>query len=1227
MQYNEKEVVQYGKNTGSSPAQKEGILFKKSKFGLDKQFFVLKGNLLFYFANSPNDPSPVGFLLVEAATVTSLGAPLEAGGDTYFTFLLSFDSSTVVATGEAAQRQLVLAALSEPERTQWMETIKGASHAALLRLYQAQRAQIQSQLAQAQSQEALVQTLQNQVQALQAHLAAGTAASPAAPATTSSSTLPVLASKASLPVMASKSSLPIVATTAPLPIIATTAPPVSVATAAAVDTAAAAPTRRPFYSNPQLSSSQSTLAELDISPSQTTLTDLEPFPGTSGSQTTLADLGSDGTEGGRPRANSNSTLYEGFPTGRPRSNTGNSTLVNPAVTSRERNMTGTVTTLYTMDPQTAPSGIPENLSHEMFTRSTKISLSMTCTHLHVENEGAKGVEFQLIISRQRGGGPWEHCHQTEVAKSNEVNHGLGVNFLVTMELETDDSTDASTKYKFALYSVDDFENGKTTPWGSAIFHGSQLRTPRAAAQSLKSEDGKLLANFQITLVASAPNESFSTLLPRTCPVTHLDFERMTQTYLIKLAQNKLLNIREAITESPFTFVVPYKFFRLLEREEKEMLKFFAPLDISAFPNLEKIKKEHVSFHHQMLSFHQATSVSIQNYQGKSFRASVYKKEDYMQPFAVNLHTHLMIVNSVDPSDSSVESQNSVYGIVTFGAAAYHQGGFKKGGAKSLIESHLKATSDKPTRKASLNKRPVSSAPVPGAVTIQENLVRSMAEATDPSFVTETSITYRPPVGEYTDLLALRRQYEDSSNELRRLFDQVGLPSGGKGPAALAQDKFDQLTVAMSHLSSKFLTLYDKVIASVQKNSPEEKHKTLDGLMTMINKSRLPALFNAVEQLTKAMNSVVPGRILIDAGVVQSLLLSEVSLTKDVLYLASTTLESLLDRILGGQFSLCDAALRTRLDIIMSQALSALVTVFALSLNTIVHPEVSIDTRNFFCEQLETLGYLAQFESLLSTKGDEIGMLEDFVVAVDGLRRVKFRLEDSAAPETSPESRASGVSIEGGRDALLVTLYLTPQRFQLLTPSLRNGTLITVVPIMFSQGINEQQTISNTLGQSAFQDQVNEHFIDILNVYLGYYMNLQIKINGSAAVAETDLVELNKTFLELRPALTAKKSKKVDIFTITSKLTRRLNGGRLTSCKSAKDRTSMSATLEFATLLQEKHSLPEIKDILRVMRIQGVRMENSFKNTQKRKYAFNALQVMSLPKEYRPPKGTGGVNVS
>ena len=45
----------------------------------------------------------------------------------------------------------------------------------------------------------------------------------------------------------------------------------------------------------------------------------------------------------------------------------------------------------------------------------------------------------------------------------------------------------------------------------------------------------------------------------------------------------------------------------------------------------------------------------------------------------------------------------------------------------------------------------------------------------------------------------------------------------------------------------------------------------------------------------------------------------------------------------------------------------------------------------FLSQLMEVGFLAHWESLLSTHGDEMGMLEDFIVAIHDLNNLKFKV--------------------------------------------------------------------------------------------------------------------------------------------------------------------------------------------------------------------------------------------
>ena len=48
---------------------------------------------------------------------------------------------------------------------------------------------------------------------------------------------------------------------------------------------------------------------------------------------------------------------------------------------------------------------------------------------------------------------------------------------------------------------------------------------------------------------------------------------------------------------------------------------------------------------------------------------------------------------------------------------------------------------------------------------------------------------------------------------------------------------------------------------------------------------------------------------------------------------------------------------------------------------------------------------------------------------------------------------------------------------------------------------------------------------------------------------------------------------------------------------------------------------EATDAVQTMRRRGVRRENAWLNTSRRLYAFNWLQQLALPEQYKPPEGT------
>jgi hypothetical protein len=228
----------------------------------------------------------------------------------------------------------------------------------------------------------------------------------------------------------------------------------------------------------------------------------------------------------------------------------------------------------------------------------------------------------------------------------------------------------------------------------------------------------------------------------------------------------------------------------------------------------------------------------------------------------------------------------------------------------------------------------------------------------------------------------------------------------------------------------------------------------------------------------------------------------------------------------------------------------------------------------------------------------------------------------------------------------------------LTKALRHGGPIKVCPVLFTQGINEKQTLANNTGSSVtrLQDVINANSLKTLRSYCDRYCNYvslrQVQtlqkqerlrdssLEGrppapSAVVAPPGLsrAEVNRILGELDKLIGTAgrqaRKKRPEILQLSSDLCRGISGGRVTVCKSAKDRTGMSVTLEQGRILVQQHGLREQKKagIVSVMRSEGVRIENALKNTGRRVFAFNALQRSLLPEEYRCPPQTSGRNVS
>ncbi|RLN10635.1 hypothetical protein BBJ28_00005567, partial [Nothophytophthora sp. Chile5] len=355
----------------------------------------------------------------------------------------------------------------------------------------------------------------------------------------------------------------------------------------------------------------------------------------------------------------------------------------------------------------------------------------------------------------------------------------------------------------------------------------------------------------------------------------------------------------------------------------------------------------------------------------------------------------------------------------------------------------------------------------------------------------------------------------------------------------------------------------------------------------------------------------------------------------------------------------------RLEVAFCQSMSALVTCFQQTLYVHTHDHLdfgphALKARGIdYLEMISNVGFLFSVESLLSTYGKELGMLGDTEAAVKELARVQIKLR----PVKTPRAAAFRVSITSGPSDIMIELPIItrrasefPDRSMHRTPGQdafsgavylplstaeqkqRAKSLfrkpIRVVPVLFSQGMNEMQTVANTVGKASLQKEINAENVVELETYVNRFvewcsMKEEDTSSADAPSSIYDAVDLDRiqtSLMALRISIQLSgRSKRMAILSLSSSIARSIGGGRVTMCKSAKDRTSMSITLEEANLLARSHGLivDELEPFTNLLRTYGVRRENARKNIGKAQYCFSALQNYMLPQDYQCPPGTGG----
>lgn len=99
------------------------------------------------------------------------------------------------------------------------------------------------------------------------------------------------------------------------------------------------------------------------------------------------------------------------------------------------------------------------------------------------------------------------------------------------------------------------------------------------------------------------------------------------------------------------------------------------------------------------------------------------------------------------------------------------------------------------------------------------------------------------------------------------------------------------------------------------------------------------------------------------------------------------------------------------------------------------------------------------------------------------------------------------------------------------------------------------------------------------------MNLSIPDTPSKTEITVPVQTVTDLLFEMEESLRSNASKNIKILHLAEDICRSVQGLRLTSCKSAKDRTGMAVTLEQCRILQKEFHLPasNLQNVMDTMR--------------------------------------------